>query len=394
MTALPDRRGDTAEAVAFLEWALPRLYLRWRGFRRVRRQVVRRIRKRIAALALADLDACRAYLVAEALPGDPAPGTDTTFVGFDRSLLNDRGDVAFREFIDTTDDPFSPLDTGIWVDRGARHRAGRGRERPGPGRVRRDLPRRRRVPRGERPLPRGRRLGQRRRALAPRRWHSGRRHLPQRAGRHLGAAVPHPGFADVGGSGSDVRAIESLDFALSGTSAAGDKALRLASPTAPAASTRPASRPAATAAATTGGSRARAPSTAARRRSRAPTASTTTATARSTVTTRTALPSRSVPAPAAATPGRRARRTRTAAPGSPASAAAATVLAADRPSPHRPAGASAAAVARTADRRAAPRGPDRPAGRRTSRSVARKPPAAARTRCRRSRSAASTLPSR
>jgi chemotaxis protein methyltransferase CheR len=42
-----------ADCVAFLQWALPRLGLRWAGFRKVRRQVCRRIAERIRALGLA-----------------------------------------------------------------------------------------------------------------------------------------------------------------------------------------------------------------------------------------------------------------------------------------------------------------------------------------------------
>ena len=55
------RRGRDAE-VEFLQWALPRLGLRWAGFRRVRGQVCRRVRRRVRALGLHDLDAYRAYL--------------------------------------------------------------------------------------------------------------------------------------------------------------------------------------------------------------------------------------------------------------------------------------------------------------------------------------------
>jgi chemotaxis protein methyltransferase CheR len=50
------------ECVRFLQWALPRLDLRWAGFRKVRRQVCRRVRRRRDELGLADLDAYRAYL--------------------------------------------------------------------------------------------------------------------------------------------------------------------------------------------------------------------------------------------------------------------------------------------------------------------------------------------
>jgi chemotaxis protein methyltransferase CheR len=51
-----------AECVALLHWALPRLGLRWRGFRRVHRQVCKRIARRIEELRLADLAAYRARL--------------------------------------------------------------------------------------------------------------------------------------------------------------------------------------------------------------------------------------------------------------------------------------------------------------------------------------------
>jgi chemotaxis protein methyltransferase CheR len=51
-----------AECVAFLQWALPRLRLRWAGFRKVRRQVCRRISRRQAELGLDGVDAYRARL--------------------------------------------------------------------------------------------------------------------------------------------------------------------------------------------------------------------------------------------------------------------------------------------------------------------------------------------
>jgi chemotaxis protein methyltransferase CheR len=50
----------------FLLWALPRLHLRWHGFARNRRQVLRRIAGRRTELALPDLAAYRAYLEAHA----------------------------------------------------------------------------------------------------------------------------------------------------------------------------------------------------------------------------------------------------------------------------------------------------------------------------------------
>lgn len=46
--------ADT-EGVRFLQWCLPRLQLRWRGFRRVRRQIYHRLEGRLAELGLADL---------------------------------------------------------------------------------------------------------------------------------------------------------------------------------------------------------------------------------------------------------------------------------------------------------------------------------------------------
>jgi|SRR5215217_3081832 len=54
------------ECVAFLQWALPRLGLRWAGYRKVRRQVCRRVARRIAALGLPDHAAYRAHLEAHA----------------------------------------------------------------------------------------------------------------------------------------------------------------------------------------------------------------------------------------------------------------------------------------------------------------------------------------
>ena len=51
-----------AACVEFLQWALPRLRMRWAGFRKVRRQVCRRVERRIRKLDLPDVDAYRAYL--------------------------------------------------------------------------------------------------------------------------------------------------------------------------------------------------------------------------------------------------------------------------------------------------------------------------------------------
>jgi chemotaxis protein methyltransferase CheR len=51
-----------AECVEFLHWALPALQLRWEGFRRVRRQVGKRLARRLRALELPDLAAYRRHL--------------------------------------------------------------------------------------------------------------------------------------------------------------------------------------------------------------------------------------------------------------------------------------------------------------------------------------------
>lgn len=53
---------EDSECVAFLRWCLPRLGLRWAGFRKVRRQVCRRVGRRIAELGLAGADAYRGHL--------------------------------------------------------------------------------------------------------------------------------------------------------------------------------------------------------------------------------------------------------------------------------------------------------------------------------------------
>jgi chemotaxis protein methyltransferase CheR len=51
-----------AEGVRFLQWCLPRLNLRWSGFRKVRRRVYKRINRRLQELALSNLAAYRTYL--------------------------------------------------------------------------------------------------------------------------------------------------------------------------------------------------------------------------------------------------------------------------------------------------------------------------------------------
>jgi chemotaxis protein methyltransferase CheR len=53
------------DCIGFLQWALPRLDLRWPGYRKVRRQVCRRIARRVADLQLQDLAAYRQWLEAD-----------------------------------------------------------------------------------------------------------------------------------------------------------------------------------------------------------------------------------------------------------------------------------------------------------------------------------------
>ena len=51
-----------SDCVNFLQWALPRLHLNWRGFRKVRRQVCKRVRRRMRELDLHSPRGYRRYL--------------------------------------------------------------------------------------------------------------------------------------------------------------------------------------------------------------------------------------------------------------------------------------------------------------------------------------------
>jgi chemotaxis protein methyltransferase CheR len=53
------------DCTAFLQWALPRLELRWPGFRKVRNQVCRRLTRRLRELGLGDFAAYQARLEAD-----------------------------------------------------------------------------------------------------------------------------------------------------------------------------------------------------------------------------------------------------------------------------------------------------------------------------------------
>jgi chemotaxis protein methyltransferase CheR len=48
--------------IRFLQWALPHLHMRWGGFRKVRRQVCKRLGRRLEKLQLADLKGYQIYL--------------------------------------------------------------------------------------------------------------------------------------------------------------------------------------------------------------------------------------------------------------------------------------------------------------------------------------------
>jgi chemotaxis protein methyltransferase CheR len=50
------------ECTALLQWLLPRLHLRWPGFRRVRKQVCKRLQRRLTELGLDNAEAYRDYL--------------------------------------------------------------------------------------------------------------------------------------------------------------------------------------------------------------------------------------------------------------------------------------------------------------------------------------------
>jgi chemotaxis protein methyltransferase CheR len=57
---------NDADCVAFLQWALPRLGLHWPGYRKVRRQVCKRIRRRSKELGAQGLEEYRKLLGADA----------------------------------------------------------------------------------------------------------------------------------------------------------------------------------------------------------------------------------------------------------------------------------------------------------------------------------------
>ena len=79
---------DDRRCVEFLQWALPRLGMRWPGFRKVRGQVCKRLRRRLGELGLADLDSYREFL--EGHPDEWARLESLTHITISR-FLRDRG---------------------------------------------------------------------------------------------------------------------------------------------------------------------------------------------------------------------------------------------------------------------------------------------------------------
>ena len=79
-----DDRGCTA----FLQWALPQRDVRWRGFRKVRRQVCKRLNRRVRELGLGDLEAYRSRL--EADPAEWRAFDDCCHITISR-FFRDRG---------------------------------------------------------------------------------------------------------------------------------------------------------------------------------------------------------------------------------------------------------------------------------------------------------------
>ena len=80
------------DCVAFLQWALPRLGRRWAGYRKVRRQVCRRVRRRLEELGLDGFEAYRVRLEQDAGEWEVLDGlTNVTISRFFR----DRGVFEF-----------------------------------------------------------------------------------------------------------------------------------------------------------------------------------------------------------------------------------------------------------------------------------------------------------
>ncbi len=83
-----------AEGVPFLQWCLPRLHLRWPGFRKVRRQLYKRINRRLEELKLPNVAAYRGYL--DDHPGEWPALDGLCRIGISR-FYRDRGVFQYLE---------------------------------------------------------------------------------------------------------------------------------------------------------------------------------------------------------------------------------------------------------------------------------------------------------
>lgn len=79
---------NETDCTAFLQWALPKAGLRWPGFRKVRRQVCKRLKRRMRDLGLEDFSAYRARL--EADPAEWAVFDDCCHITISR-FFRDKG---------------------------------------------------------------------------------------------------------------------------------------------------------------------------------------------------------------------------------------------------------------------------------------------------------------
>ena len=79
---------DEDECAAFLQWALPRLRLRWAGFRKVSSQICKRLRRRMDELRLETLEQYRSRL--EATPDEWALLDDLCYITISRLYRDKR----------------------------------------------------------------------------------------------------------------------------------------------------------------------------------------------------------------------------------------------------------------------------------------------------------------
>lgn len=96
----PARPTDDRGCIAFLQWALPRLRMRWAGFRKVRGQVCKRLARRVNALELDNLQSYRGYLAENPHEWELLDGlcriTISRFYR-DRKIFNTLGALVFPE---------------------------------------------------------------------------------------------------------------------------------------------------------------------------------------------------------------------------------------------------------------------------------------------------------